>query len=1073
MKKDIKIKMNLAIIGAKNTGKTSYLYSIHQKGHLATIGDEDSSEYLKNVGKNIDKKGNAEATAGTFQELYFSIDEIESKFKQISFYIADYDGHFTENFHNKEEDAKTQMEKLRDSISNAEGCLFFIPYDTDDIDKKGFENFAKDIDEFINLTQFSDENKSDIPASIIITKWDKSNYFKAENELEEVEKYLQENPSFARVVKRIRESFMKTTVIPISSFKNYNLLEPIIFSFEESFNLWYKEALEYKKEKNYKKLVEFLSKKYFSIKNSIVPDFLPLYKEAQEEYFKEVEKEFEELGDYKKKKAFLEEVKPLFQTEDKILKHLEDEEKKVEDEKKKAFRKKVIIRLIIGVIFIVVAILFYLYIEKKEIDNNYNTIISEQRKNVNYSITIKKTKYFLDKYKIGNPIYIFSNLDKKRKDIKNIHIELQKKEREALIELEVKSSNSLDDIIKIGKEIFVAKYIVALQLKKIYSSFFTTQKDKELLNKIRESNTQKEFNNILKKEIAPYILYKVEYEKSKNKIINKIKATKDIDNLIEIGQDSFIAKDSFLLQLRKLYGKFLETKEGEEIILKLNNQLKKEDFFITLKNELTPFIHHNIKIEKLRLQIVNSSSINQIIAIKNNFMFKDEVILQIKKLYKFFLNSTKGQELLIKLNEQKNKNDFSNFLKKDILQFVTIEELKKETLIKLKATKNINDIVKIGKKLFLIKESLISKLKLLYPEYLTYKKGNNILETLLAEQDIKSFSNTLQKDLMNYILIKEEEKKTLNSLQNIYYINELFALGEKIFLVKDAVTLKLKSLYNEYFASENGIKILEGLEDTETKEEFFTYLKEDIVRFIEIEEYYEKIKKSINYIKRPSDFSTLILNKEKYRQFDASKKGALKTIIDNKINKAFYKFRKQKPIGIEDSFETGKAKSWIKIANEKYINFYINSLEYKFNLKDEYINEINKYIEMVQRIEKIKNDGVSGVRLRLKSINPNNTLSFEECGNDDEITLSGSLGQMKYPHTCNGKTLVFNHKVTIKANKNYSIKLTEYNSFVDDTVVFKTINIKYDELYDLAYSSKIIQFQFDNNRLQFELLLEE
>ena len=189
-------EINFVLIGAKSTGKTVYLLSLYLKSRNIRAKDEKTISYLKPLAEKFENGELPEATSASFQELHFNY--IDDKFN-IVFQIDDYDGRFTQVYH--EEKNSEYIKKLGDYIKNAEGIIFFLPYE-EQFDKDKFFDFKTEIDLFIEeaSSKYKDRTKVPIPAVIAVTKWDKSPNFKSKNEYEKAVEYIESNEIFKTII---------------------------------------------------------------------------------------------------------------------------------------------------------------------------------------------------------------------------------------------------------------------------------------------------------------------------------------------------------------------------------------------------------------------------------------------------------------------------------------------------------------------------------------------------------------------------------------------------------------------------------------------------------------------------------------------------------------------------------------------------------------------------------------------------------------------------------------------------------------------------------------------------------
>ena len=370
-------EINFVLIGAKSTGKTVYLVSLYSGIPNIRAKDENTISYLKPLAKKLEKGKLPEATSAGLQELYFNY--TDEKFNLV-FQIDDYDGRFTQVYH--EEKNSDYIRKLGDYIRNAKGIIFFIPYE-EELDHDKFFDFKTEIDMFIEeaSSKYKDRTKIPIPAVIAITKWDKSPYFKAENEYEKAIEYLEFNKIFKSIKEKIESHFEKVKVIPISSFEKYNLIVPIKFFLNNLIEVWTKKVEDLKgSEENKEKLLCFLKRILPYLKPDKFKNFYEEYELLEREIFTRLKREYDTLPD-DKKNSFLEENRKVIKCLKKEHRNLftsaisdKDEQEVLDQDGRSKGQKeggrnisKAILILALPIIVIIIAAAFYLVSSQKDL----------------------------------------------------------------------------------------------------------------------------------------------------------------------------------------------------------------------------------------------------------------------------------------------------------------------------------------------------------------------------------------------------------------------------------------------------------------------------------------------------------------------------------------------------------------------------------------------------------------------------------------------------------------------------------------------------------------------------------
>jgi len=428
--------LNLVLIGARNSGKTVYLSTLWGKGLLRDLG-APTQEYLKLNWDELEKNNKLPATEGNRKVLNFTYTQ-NKKIGKVSLSIPDFDGYFAESLRadeGKEDDkkevlseeeegiknTKTERAGLKADVKSSKGCIFFVPFEKD---PDRLKDFATEIDAFIQLAEKKNYELSPIPATLVVTKWDESEFFKAEDELEKVKEYISKNTYLNRILTLIESSFKQVEIIPLSSFKTYNLLKPIDFSLEKTFEHYFKKAKELEEKKEFEKLCLYLSNRWEDIQYCKAYDFHKLYNLAQEEFAQILKKKISQEN-IENKENLINKYKSYFITNDKKFK---EKEKEVESERNRITRNqrlKFTGAFIAGLLIIVYA---YLYISKSKASEEYNVIISGYEKGMNYKKLKKPIDTFLQNYKVGDFSLTLSSIKSMRNKLNKIKVELQQKE---------------------------------------------------------------------------------------------------------------------------------------------------------------------------------------------------------------------------------------------------------------------------------------------------------------------------------------------------------------------------------------------------------------------------------------------------------------------------------------------------------------------------------------------------------------------------------------------------------------------------------------------------------------------
>jgi len=428
--------LNLALIGARNSGKTVYLSTLWGKGLLQS-SDEETKEYLKINWDEVERNKKVAATEGSRKVLNFTYNK-NKKIGKVALSISDYDGYFAESLgaDEKEKDDKkealseeeegiknTKNERtgVKEDVKNSKGCIFFVPFEKD---PDRLKDFTYEIDAFIQLAEKKNYELSPIPATLVVTKWDESEFFQAENELEKVKEYITKNKYLKRILTLIESSFKQIEIIPLSSFENYNLLKPIDFSLEKTFEHYFKKAKELEEKKEFEKLCLYLSNRWEDIQYCKAYDFHKLYNLAQEEFVQILNEKISQEN-IENKENLINKYKSYFITNDKKLKEIE---KKVESERNRITRNQRLKFMLILILGLLIMVYTYLYISKSKASEEYNIIINGYEKGMNYKKLKKPIDTFLQNYKVGDFSLTLSSIESMRNKLNKIKVELQQKE---------------------------------------------------------------------------------------------------------------------------------------------------------------------------------------------------------------------------------------------------------------------------------------------------------------------------------------------------------------------------------------------------------------------------------------------------------------------------------------------------------------------------------------------------------------------------------------------------------------------------------------------------------------------
>ena len=509
--------LNFVLIGAKNSGKTTYLSSLIEGTNSTIKGKGDTTtSHLDNIRESIKKNGEPESTAGILKTLCFTYRHAE--FGRVDFEIDDYDGQFAQTISEKDKDTEKERLKLKENVKKSEGCIFLIPYESSSYE---LEKFTREIDRFIELAEFPKHNKSPIPAIIMVTKWDNNKEkFEIKDEDKEVKKYLENNKYLKRVKNIIESNFENSTIIPVSSKDKYhNIIKPIDYSLKYTFNHWHKTALEYKENKEDKEDKE--DKEFYKFIKKIQYDT---------KFNKRFDKFNNELKEYERKK--------------------------------KTVKIRVLLTIFITLTFVA---LYFINLNTK---TNYKKWMNETKICLTNSKN-EKTLETIDSLikQTDNNIKFVENLnvEKRLVELDNLKSQINNKisRKNDIVKLE--ETTTITEIINMAEEAFMIKSTAIRQIESFYPNYFSTKKGKLILESLKDSINSKEFEEILDEDVTIFIRRKEKF----TKILNNIDDAKNIDDITHI---DYMEYDTF----DNLEKSFINDNLNKKIDIFIKNKLEEK-----------------------------------------------------------------------------------------------------------------------------------------------------------------------------------------------------------------------------------------------------------------------------------------------------------------------------------------------------------------------------------------------------------------------------------------------------------------------------------------------------------------
>ncbi len=489
-------ELNFVLIGAKATGKTVYLYNLNDRTEVTT-SDAGSISYIASLKNSDDKDAKINATSISYTELYFNY---KTEKYNIDFQIDDYDGNFVETWHSDEN--SDYKEKLTEYIKESEGIFVFLPYEEKDTEIR-FASMKKETDTFIEkIKEEYGEEHAELPIPIVIavTKWDNSPFFKAENEIDEAKKYIEESSILKDIKDKLSNYFKTVDIIPLSSEKNHNVTLPINMALDYTFNEWEKRIQLLQEKEDKTDLVIFLEPLIYDLRFYKDGMYNDIYKDAETEISMPLLKDIENINTLK-------EFQNYYEMNSDVLDSLSDEHKEIITKKELELSNKKKIKLatstLIGISIFGLGIFGYNYYIKKEAENLLYKNIKIEYSSQNYSDALDNIKqYYLS----------YSGSNKEHYDEMKLLEENAKEKYRQVIDkkiIELKSLTSLNKKFKILTDINLQskKYKVAsVKQQMISKNFSIISKDKVAYDKALNIVSKMSLDTIKKEEIDKVLI---------------------------------------------------------------------------------------------------------------------------------------------------------------------------------------------------------------------------------------------------------------------------------------------------------------------------------------------------------------------------------------------------------------------------------------------------------------------------------------------------------------------------------------------------------------------------------------
>ena len=292
--------IKFVIIGTKNSGKTVFLSTLFGKEEAFASANKETAEYLKANWKKLQKGETPSATSSRIIQLRF---QYKTREHSLRFSIDDYDGYFVETLSDEDEHTQTDRDTLKKHIKGASGLLFLCPYEKQH-DEGSLERFRYEIDTFIQLIKeiYPDRKNLPIPTVIAVSKWDQCRYFKAQDEFQRAEDYIESVEDYRIASSKIKTFFADVKVIPISAFgvsidglhpingkiEPHHLSEPFNHLLNVTFHKFEEKVSKLRAEKKTPELFKFLSTIYNDAKFYKDGKLIKAYETVENQYASEL-----------------------------------------------------------------------------------------------------------------------------------------------------------------------------------------------------------------------------------------------------------------------------------------------------------------------------------------------------------------------------------------------------------------------------------------------------------------------------------------------------------------------------------------------------------------------------------------------------------------------------------------------------------------------------------------------------------------------------------------------------------------------------------------------------------------
>jgi|GEM_PF-2960486 len=440
--------LNFVIIGARNSGKTVYLSTLFEHGGSIAAANDETIRYLSKNWGYLEQGAVPPATSAGLIRLFFSY---KSTPHSVKFHIDDYDGYFAETLSTPDQITQEARDKLKSSIMEAEGLLFFFPYEKDH-NEEVLKRFKDQVHTYIKIVSdiYDKEHKTlPIPVIIAVSKWDRSPHFidlneqsRADEQIKVDEKskaiqYIESVDYYKKAMDQLKHFFSNVDIIPLSSFgyskdgnhpiigriTPYNLTVAFDYFLEITFAKFEDKAKELKNSGDIEKRFKFLSSIREDVRHYKDGQLLTEYNEVEAEYGGRLLKQLLDAPSSKHEAILGEHEHFLSQAQDEsLLKNIAKAKSEVRMRERGIKGKRY---TVVAALVIVIGYLSFAYHGYMEELNKYNTIIQLASSGQLTEELNGKTTEYMEKYKIKTLFLPFTDVISHRESVEKALVSLQ------------------------------------------------------------------------------------------------------------------------------------------------------------------------------------------------------------------------------------------------------------------------------------------------------------------------------------------------------------------------------------------------------------------------------------------------------------------------------------------------------------------------------------------------------------------------------------------------------------------------------------------------------------------------